>query len=1564
MDRLRYLFSRPLPQVILVLSIAFLIYIFAARPKGEINDFTIVGDKAYLANGLGGLRIVNLEYPDALTEVGSYRCKGPFSALEDVSSNFIQCANRAAALATQDHYLFLVDQRSGLWVFDLEPDPSQPTLITQQRLQGRPQSLVILDDTIYVASGRAGIRVIKLTIHEDGNGEGEKQTPTVELKDQNVQSLQDIGNATAIYENEKFLYWVERNNILHILSIENPDKPKEVFSQKYKYPINDITFLDHYALVAAGKEGLIIFDKTDPAQLTQQTQLPMNGTANGLFLQGNNVYVVGKNIGLTVVDVTHIATPRIIPKPLEINGNPEQVIIKGTIGYVANGSNGLISLETKIEINFEPLGQSGSPVTAWDVDRAGEYAYLAAGERGLRVINVIDPAKPDEVGFLDTAGEAFAVDVAGASAFIADGKNGLVIANVTTPVGNLAISKQISTHDARDVAVSNSIAYIADFTDGLVIVDATDPLSASIVKIMDQPEGAAIHPEGVSVLADYVYLANGDRGLAIVNVVDKSIPTVVQQIFFPDQSDARSVAVIAFTPPPMQVPGTDPFAADPRNPSTAIYAYVANGRFGLQLLDVSNPRQTEAVQIPLSDQIKTIPGTAVDVSISRDRAYVAYDGGGVAILNTANPAAPELVGFLSLPQLQNRAAGIFADGSTAYLAAYNYGLQIIDATNTTAPFVIGKYSAPASVRNIAVQGDLAYTVDGERGLWIFAVADPKVPQEISFMPIPEAKGVFVADAYAYIAAGSNGLRIVNIADPHSPFIEGGLDTPGDAQSILVVDRPEVRPPGKYAYVSDGSNGLVIINVTDPKLPTLTSSLSQVGNAFRMTDNGPNYIYIAARQDGLVAVNVSDPANPSLGDRKQAGTTTQGVAVIQHQYAYTATGENGLVIFDTSFPLAFAPMEFNPVSTGEWLDNVAISYSNPIPGTVTSTVTTAPTFAFLAERAKGMEIMDTTVPQSPTSSGDWLGKSSTSAAVVDTIPDVVQVVPEWIPPAVEGDDPGHFRMYVADSTHGFSIVDGTKKASFSQLGLFETKGAPNLAALIDYLQAKANGQEIPSQKVALAVQQLLLDLVLLGIVGFFCWIGFLALFVLPIRHFADWENLYNRLLFYLFGRHGAAAVVKGGRLISSTAELGKRGPGVFMVDSSSAVILEKRGVRGSRAERLPLVRIASSNVVYSGNRTFLTTPAFDEILRGVADLRPQVRLAPRVFGHTRDGIEVETVIFTIFTLGEPADIVRVAYIPPRVTEDGQDIQEPYQPLARDLRVLRVKRLQNGSWQVESINDELDEADKTEIHQYIQTNPALNAFTIEDDPLNTKPNPGGTPFTVNSVQIFQALFAQADDLPENKQLDWTDLPNLVATEHFRNVLAAEAYDRLYNPLGSREDYPIQDLKANIRNWTRNQGILSYQFVRKLNSESICAGEIIPGGFLLGGPVRPLINPKILRVRGIKVKFAGFTELTPTDPEVRKQFFDYWQANREKEADIALGNYELRAARLQNKWRITAQEEILNELVAILDANPNASEALAIHVLQALEGAASDPDTSLLLPEDMINMLRNLRNWLLRP
>jgi SPFH domain/Band 7 family protein len=81
----------------------------------------------------------------------------------------------------------------------------------------------------------------------------------------------------------------------------------------------------------------------------------------------------------------------------------------------------------------------------------------------------------------------------------------------------------------------------------------------------------------------------------------------------------------------------------------------------------------------------------------------------------------------------------------------------------------------------------------------------------------------------------------------------------------------------------------------------------------------------------------------------------------------------------------------------------------------------------------------------------------------------------------------------------------------------------------------------------------IDLVIFGVL-LILWMFFFSQFVLPVSKIEDRRRIFSRLLFYLFGIHGAANFVENGRVRERPGESEKRGVGVLWLDSASAAVL--------------------------------------------------------------------------------------------------------------------------------------------------------------------------------------------------------------------------------------------------------------------------------------------------------------------------------------------------------------------------------------------------------------------------
>jgi hypothetical protein len=230
-----------------------------------------------------------------------------------------------------------------------------------------------------------------------------------------------------------------------------------------------------------------------------------------------------------------------------------------------------------------------------------------------------------------------------------------------------------------------------------------------------------------------------------------------------------------------------------------------------------------------------------------------------------------------------------------------------------------------------------------------------------------------------------------------------------------------------------------------------------------------------------------------------------------------------------------------------------------------------------------------------------------------------------------------------------------------------------------------------------------------------------------------------------------------------------------------------------------------------------------------------------------------------------------------------------------------------------------------------------------------------------RVFNAVYAQARN-PQEQAVPWTDLPVQVAADMFRGEMSNINYDELYELRDpTPASFPLPGIRRRFRIHMRNLGLLSYRIVFHRSLLPLVDGTYNESDLFVS-PYRPFNAPRVLRERGIKVLAAGFSSPQPASTEVYQQRLASWRASWERDTAIKRAEKELDAIRLRNHARALAQRDLTRTLMSIFETGGDSEEVMALRVLQALEGVASDPKTRQLLPGETISIMSNLHNWLL--
>jgi len=502
-------------------------------------------------------------------------------------------------------------------------------------------------------------------------------------------------------------------------------------------------------------------------------------------------------------------------------------------------------------------------------------------------------------------------------------------------------------------------------------------------------------------------------------------------------------------------------------------------------------------------------------------------------------------------------------------------------------------------------------------------------------------------------------------------------------------------------------------------------------------------------------------------------------------------------------------------------------------------------------------------------------------------------------------------------------------------------------------------EIPAG-IGKSFQIILFNFVLLFGSAFVFWLFILSdRAIVPVRGLQDIYRVAWHLVLYILGGHGPSAFIKDGKLEDSQGKFRRFAPGIIVVDFNSAVVLEEMipppglftSLKGMLLDLLVPLKLADPQKTLRAEGAGIVFTRPWERIRGTVDLRRQVRIREyqsqgdgadlQVCGYTRDGIELSSNQWAIFTVGQPADVLEAAYVGSQRAER--------------LRVVTLQESSNGRVRVSSIQDELDDDDRKEIHHFAR-------YTLLENlarPYSRLPNPPQTPI-FSEDRVFSAVFAQART-PDDQVIPWVDLPRRVAIDFFREELSKVNYEDLYS-IGSNEPLPMLEFKRKIRNRVRNNGILSYRFVYLSSGENFQEKREYEPHEICVSEVRSLTGSKILRDRGIKVIASGFRDPVPVSETVYKLRLDKWRATWDRDTEIAHAGAELEAMRVRSRARVQTQQEMFYALTQIFQKNKHSDEVLAIRVLQSLENLAAEPSTQQLLPAETINLLRSVHDWLL--
>jgi hypothetical protein len=440
-----------------------------------------------------------------------------------------------------------------------------------------------------------------------------------------------------------YAYVAAGANGVHIYDISNPSNPVWVYWVETGGAVRDIDADDRY-VYAMGEGKFYVINKSAPQSAYIVAEIDIPGYSHAMAVEGSYAFITAWYEGLQIVDLSVPEYPRLISS-LDIEGTSTYIVVEGDYAVIAACNYDDSPLYQHLKII--DIKDKGAPFLVGD---AAFSHYLSAIEinnkfvywgddHGLHVLDISTPTSPHNVYDVDSI-NVYSIAVSGKYLYVSGFEGELPYKNnvfrafdITNPAQpGLMYSRNVDAI-CRHMDIGKSYAFMACMWWGLKVIDTNPSSPSGVVYSGHTP------PRG---LTNFTV----DSGYAYFVVDDLQIFKV---------SPPESACYIMTLAAPEPLKGVDIKGG---------YAYAVHEK-GMCIIDVDPPERANIVK-------NLTLASGEDVTVNEDYAYIMGPDAIIQIVDINPVDAAHLVGAAGPPTTYYyNPRDIAVDNGYAYVA-YSY----------------------------------------------------------------------------------------------------------------------------------------------------------------------------------------------------------------------------------------------------------------------------------------------------------------------------------------------------------------------------------------------------------------------------------------------------------------------------------------------------------------------------------------------------------------------------------------------------------------------------------------------------------------------------------------------------------------------------------------------------------------------------------------------------------------------------------------------------------------------------------------------------------------------------
>lgn len=299
-------------------------------------------------------------------------------------------------------------------------------------------------------------------------------------------------------------------------------------------------------------------------------------------------------------------------------------------------------------------------------------------------------------------------------------------------------------------------------------------------------------------------------------------------------------------------------------------------------------------QLRLVGQLDPFPGSNryADVWAEGRYAYLGSyfsgdpndGGGGVMIVDIANPAAPRLVGHYN-PAQGGRFQDVIVTGGIGYFSSENRGgVHIVDVRNPALPVLLSQINTEQNgfpnVHELFVADGALYEADSRTNVVkVFDVRNPRQPVFLRNITTTDTRVIHAITAingrlYTSGFSGKTDIYDVRNILSGAPPLLGAVDSGTSSHTSWVSSDGRILASARETI--DGDVRLFDISNPASAVPLATITKQSLGIE-GFTPHNPfivgNLLFVSWYQAGMVVIDITDPRQPRLTGRYDTSSDT-------------------------------------------------------------------------------------------------------------------------------------------------------------------------------------------------------------------------------------------------------------------------------------------------------------------------------------------------------------------------------------------------------------------------------------------------------------------------------------------------------------------------------------------------------------------------------------------------------------------------------------------------------------------------------------------------------------------